>query len=158
MIFDFTNDNIDEIKKDYEYDKNFTDPSKIIGHLYLMFEIRTNGYRIVAKINELEERLKNYSGDKNAKMKSDEETLKKLTKEYDDMINKAEEDYHFYLRMLFNFRENYNENYYKEGAKDSFYEASKVILDEHVNLYIKNEKKIIFMNDKLKELFVSLNI
>ena len=52
----------------------------------------------------------------------------------------------------------YEDNYYQKGAKNTFYQASKEILDNQINLYIKSEKKIILIIDLIKELSKSLTI
>ena len=93
------------------------------------------------KFDELKEEIKNYKGTNKAKIKESEENLNKFIKEYEDIVKNAKDNFNLFYMVIGRIKYDYEDNYYQKGAKNTFYQASKEILDNQINLYIKSEKK-----------------
>ena len=90
-------------------------------------------------------------------MKYNEKQLKKLREEYNKIDEGARDDHWFYGDVLYEIKCNCKENYYKIDTKDKYIQISKDIIKERAQTYIKNEKLLILINDKVYQLYNSLN-
>lgn len=157
MNFFFMNNDPELIKKKYEYDINSEDPMKINDNLYAIYKFTLIKYDLNDIFDKIEKIIQKEKEKKPIQMKYNEKQLKKLREEYNKIDEGARDDHWFYGDVLYEIKCNCKENYYKIDTKDKYIQISKDIIKERAQTYIKNEKLLILINDKVYQLYNSLN-
>ena len=157
MNFFFMNNDPELIKKKYEYDINSEDPREINDNLYAIYKITLIKYDLNNIFDKIEKIIQKEKEKKPIQMKYNEKQLKKLREEYNKIDEGARDDQWFYGDVLYEIKCNCKENYYKIDTKDKYIQISKDIIKERAQTYIKNEKLLILINDKVYQLYNSLN-
>ena len=82
-----------------------------------------------------------------------EKELNEIILAYNNIKTESQNDYEYYLLILFKLAFNYYDDYYDvKGAKETFFKVSKDIIDTIIKSYIEKEKKLIAFKDKVKDL------
>lgn len=146
MSLYFSQVNEDDLKKYYEYSLDNKSAEEINTHLRALFSGRISEIKILEKFKELESKLKYFEG-KN----EPENEYQKLSSEYNDIIDRANEIWKYNDNLLGNLRIKYKEIYNKTG-KEGFAHLNKEILNNVVDSYIKFDKYIIIIKNKINDL------
>ena len=144
-------ENIDQLKIKYEYTiKNIAESDDICSHLGFLCYYGI--FLLLEKINQLIENLKLYNGPKKDMAA---QYLKEMTELYSNYSNLQEEvsDYNlYYIRLINDIKINYKIKPEIKNIKETSLKAIKAILDSNVETYIKYDKKIINLYNKIKDL------
>lgn len=146
IYFSKTNDN--DIKKYYKYSLLDTqNPEDINTHFRVLFDKRLKELNILGKINELEVKL-NHPQEKNNNKK---QLYNRLVLEYNDIIKKANELWDFNCDLIRNL-ESKSQQIFKKTGKNGFDNIIKEILNNEVESYIKFDKDLIIIKNKINDL------
>lgn len=156
MDFDFENESVTEIKNRFVYTIDNLKFSSIYNKLYVQFIVEVMQLKIREKLVELKRRVNDYKGTINSEMKVEIENLQKLSYEYNEIVQKAEDDSLYYKELFFILEYRYEQFCEREG-KSEFFKMCKSILDARVQDFIRYIKHLIIINDKLKYLFSSFS-
>ena len=150
MSFYFFQYNDDELKKYYKYTLDNQSAEKINTHLRVLFEDRLSELNILAKFNEFETKFKHYQG-KNDSENEFKKIYSEIVLEYNDIIDKANEILLFNSDLLENLEYKTKEIYNKTG-KNGLSNINKEILNSVVDSYIKLDKGLIIIKNKINDL------
>lgn len=150
MSFYFTKDNDDELKKYYKFTLESKSAEEINTDLRVLFGNRLSELNILKKLNEFEEKFKHYKGENET-----ENEYKKLygeiVHEYNGIIYKSNEIWKFNKRLIRELEYKSKEISNKTG-KNGLYNINKEILRSVVDSYIKLDKGLIVIKNKINEL------
>lgn len=143
--FSETYDN--DVKKYYKYSLLDTqNPEETNVHFRVLFEKRVKELNILGKLNELEIQLNHQEKNNNKKQLYNEIVL-----QYNDIINKANEVWHFNFELIRDY-ECKSKQIFEKTGKEGFYNIIKEILNNVVNSYIKFDKDLIIIKNKINDL------
>ena len=140
----------DEIKKYYDFSLDKENAYFININLRALFDKRLHEFNILEKFKEFEEKFKNFKGDNETKNEY-EKLYTGLTLEYNNIIDKANEIWKFDCDLISSLEFNRDSIYSKTGKK-GLYNINKDILNKEVDSYIKFDKELIIIKNKLNDL------
>lgn len=150
MSFYFTKDNDDELKKYYKFTLESKNAEEINTDLRFLFGNRLLELNILKKLNEFEEKFKHYQG-KNEAENEYKKLYGEIAHEYNDIIYKANEIWEFNEDLIRELEYKSKEISNKTG-KYGLYNINKEILNNVVDSYIKLDKSLIVIKNKINEL------
>lgn len=154
-------DKLDDIKENYKYEiqekEQLVFPCILTG-FYTHFKDKLEKSNLESDFKELKEKIKKEK-DKDKKTIKDniigkiETDLDIIKKEYDKIKIETTEEYFYYHQSLYTLTFDYMDNRDKiKGAKEAFLNIGKGMIDLNVTSYLKKEKKLISIIDKIKDL------
>jgi hypothetical protein len=136
-----------DIKNKKEYCQFYY--SSLLLELFSKFQTR---YQILFKnkyLKELKEAVKNYDEEDSGEIIT---KINNIIKESNDLEKKSQEEFNFYFKLLSNLwrEEGHNDGSPKKACED--------VIDAQIKSYIKYEKDLIILKDKIKELNINIII
>ena len=130
-----------DIKNKKEYSEFYY--SSLLLELFSKFQTR---YQMLFKnkyLKELKEAAKNYDEEDSGEIIT---KINNIIKESNDLEKKSQEEFNFYLKLVSNLwrGEGHNDGSPKKACED--------VIDAQIKSYIKYEKDLIILKDKIKEL------
>ena len=146
----FSQVNDDERKKYYEFSLDKESAHHINCDLRALFDKRLNELNIVEKCKEFKGKFKNYKG--NDESKNEYKRLyNELIDEYNNIKDKVNEMWTFDYDLIKTL-EFKSDSIYSKIGKNGFYNMNKEILNNEVDSYIKFDKDLIIIKNKLNNL------
>ena len=133
----------EDIKKYYEYSLNNESPIDANSRLQALFTDRVKELKILEKFNHFE-------GKSESKIEYQKQ-YNEMYFEYKNIIRKARDIWDFNYGLISNLELKYYEIRDKTGKK-GFTNINKEILDNQVNSYIKFDKDLIIIKNKINDL------
>lgn len=150
MSIYFSQVNDDERKKYYEFSLDKESAHHINCNLRALFDKRLNELNIAEKCKEFKGQFKNYKG--NDETKNEYKKLyNELIDEYNNIKDKANEMWTFDYNLIKKL-ELKSDSIYSKIGKNGFYNMNKEILNNEVVSYIKFDKDLIIIKNKLNNL------
>ena len=150
MSIYFSQANDDELKNYYKYSLDNEDASRMNSLLRVLFGRRLDELKIKELLNELDEKIKHFQG-KNESKSEYRKLCIEMAREYNGIIDKANEIGKFNFELIRDIELNYKEIYKKTG-KNGFININKEILNGVVDSYIKLDKELIIIKNKINDL------
>ena len=150
MSFYFAQDYDDEIKKYYKYTLGSHNAEEINTNLRVRFGDRLSELNILQKFKEFKEKLNHFKG-KNESVNEYKKLYDEIVLEYNGIFDKANEIWKFNIRLIRNLEYKGKEISNKTG-KNGLYNINKEILDNTVDSYIKLDKSLIIIKNKINDL------
>ena len=140
----------EDIKKYYEYSLNNESPIDANCRLQALFTDRVSELKILEKFNEFVKKFNHFEGKSESKIEYQKQ-YNEMYFEYKNIIRKARDIWDFNYGLISNLELKYYEIRDKTGKK-GFTNINKEILDNQVNSYIKFDKDLIIIKNKINDL------
>ena len=146
--------NDEDLKKYYKYTLDKKSPVEINSHLKFLFRYRLSELNILEKFKEFKTKFKNYQS-KNESENDYKRLYDEIVHEYNQILDKGDEIWDFNDDLLENIEYDSKEilnNFGKKGLSN----INKEILDSVVDSYIKLDKSLIIIKNKINNLINSI--
>lgn len=150
MSLYFTQDNDEELKKYYKYTLDSQSAYDISTHLRALFEMRLSELNILGKFDEFELKFK-HSKAKIETKKEHKALYDEIVLEYNKIIDSANEIWEYNGELLRDLEFKSKEIYNKIG-KTGFEDINKEVLNSQVNSFIKLDKGLVVIKNKINNL------
>ena len=154
MSLYFFQDNDEDLKKYYKYTLDKKSAVEINSHLKFLFRNRLSELNILEKFKEFKTKFKNYQR-KNESENDYKRLYDEIVLEYNQILDKGDEIWDFNDDLLENIEYDSKEflnNFGKKGLSN----INKEILDSVVDSYIKLDKSLIIIKNKINNLINSI--
>ncbi len=149
-------DKLSKIEEGYKYEIKGNKQYEFViilgdvrDHLY----DKVKNYDLEKDFQEQKEKIEKEKKKENTSIEIIEKELNEIILAYNNIKTESQNDYEYYLLILFKLAFNYYDDYYDvKGAKETFFKVSKDIIDTIIKSYIDKEKKLIAFKDKVKDL------
>ena len=119
---------------------------------YLRFKMYLEKKGFDAKIELLKSELATNKSISEEKRKSNVNLLAEITKEYHNIQAEAKNQFEFSDKLIRQIENNYNNNMEKYGIREIYINLCKDIIEKSVTKYIKCEKELILVFDKINNI------
>lgn len=150
MSLYFTQDNDDELKKYYKFTLESQSAEENNTYLRVLFGDRLSELNILEKFKEFKEKFKHYQG-KNEAANEYKKLYDEIVHEYNDIIYKSNQIWKFNIHLIRDLEDKSKEISNKTG-KNGLYNINKEILSSVVDSYIKLDKSLVIIKNKINEL------
>ena len=140
----------DIIKIYYEYSLKNEIPIDANSRLQALFTDRVKELKILEKFNEFVKKFNHFEGKSESKIEYQKQ-YNEMYFEYKNIIRKARDIWDFNYGLISSLELKYYEICDKTGKK-GFTNINKEILDNQVNSYIKFDKDLIIIKNKINKL------
>ena len=150
-------DKLDDIQSWYykmKNDKQYSGKKYTLlhRHLYCAFEVKFENIFLCNTYKEIKEKMNNFSG-KNHNIDTEKKKFDDIKNELKKIKDDVEKDYEYYNILLYRLEERYEENYYSINNIEEIYDKiCNDIIESRIKTFIKTEKQLIALEDKLKEI------
>ena len=150
MSLYFSKVNDDEIRKYYEFSLDKDNAYHITTHLRALFIKRLSELNVLEKFKEFKAKFQNFKGTNESKNEY-KKLYNELTLEYDNIMNKSYEFWMFDGDLIQSL-EFKSDSIYSKTGKNGLNNINKEILNKEVDLYIKFDKDLIIIKNKINDL------